>query len=71
MDMRAYRSITMRLTSRRAEVHQQTEMPTGSAEVIHTLRAVCAFERPDGLQPDQNGIFRQQIGEVFATAIPS
>ena len=40
-------------------------MPSGRPEVIDALRAMRAVERPDGFQFDEDGVFDQEIYEIF------
>jgi hypothetical protein len=40
----------------RPEVHQQTEVPPGRAQVVQALSTVCAVERPHGFQFDKDDL---------------
>jgi hypothetical protein len=44
------------------EVDEQQQGPSGSPEIVETLRQVLVAEALDALQFDEEGIFNEQIG---------
>jgi hypothetical protein len=56
----------LKLQVRRPEIEQEAQVSSGRPEVIDALRAMRAVERAYGFQFDEDGVFDQEIDEIFA-----
>ena len=55
----------LKLQARCPEIEQQAQVPSVRPEVIDALRAMRAVERSHGFQFDEDGVFDQEIYEIF------